>query len=199
MFVFPVYSIVFWWFCSQGWDTSLHDSLELEVLEVSPPRPQPQHYHNHHHHNHQRWGKLCPHNCALHFWGFHIFHFQFFRHVSNESFVFHIFCQASVPTTHSGNIWAMPCLGLVCCSSSTSNVPQEKRFSASKCASVWPIEIMCLLSYSSFRCRSGCRLGCLVGSNETMLLGSPSVEKSWGCLEQSLRLRWKTKSTNQKG
>ena len=38
----------------------------------------------------------------------------------------------SVPTTHSGNTWALPCLALACCSSWKRNVRQEKtRFSAS--------------------------------------------------------------------
>ena len=82
----------------------------------------------------------------------------------------------SVPTTHSGNIWALPCLALACCSSWTSNVRQEKQF---PWASVWPIGIMWF-----FGCRFIVVRGIVLDTwldqknCKTMILGNPSSEIS---------------------
>ena len=71
----------------------------------------------------------------------------------------------SVPTTHithSGNIWALPCLALACCSSWTSNMRQEKQLFSKQWASVSPIGIMWFFS-DRFVIVRGYRLGHLVG------------------------------------
>ena len=94
---------------------------------------------------------------------FHIVNFHLLREVSHESFVFisstfqilrevshenFIFTSSSfISTTHSGNIWALPCLALACCSSWTSNARQEKQFFSEQWASVWPRGIMWFFGY----------------------------------------------------
>ena len=168
MFVFPVYSIVFWWFSSKGWDISWHFHMQQHnqtkfsdihflhgtvatTSTTTTITPQP---------------PLSPttvtttaittttevsheasfsHRPFSDFEGsfarkfrFHIFHFQFQQLIRE-------------------NIWALPCLALACCSFWTSNMCQEKQFFSKQWASVWPI---------SFRFRSGYRLGQLVGSKK---------------------------------
>ena len=111
------------------------------------------HWHNHHYHNHRNWRKLHFHIFHFHFlrevshesfvftlstftfWGKSrtkalFSHLQFFRFWGSRTKTSFSHLPISVPTTHSGNIWALPCLALACCSSWTSNVRQENIFSA---------------------------------------------------------------------
>ena len=71
--------------------------------------------------------------------------FQILREVSHENFIFT--SSSFISTTHSGNIWALPCLALACCSSWTSNARQEKQFFSEQWASVWPRGIMWFFGY----------------------------------------------------
>ena len=96
MFVFPVYSIVFWWVSSKGWDKTRHVQMQQssEILGHSFSPKNCRHHHHHDHppmspppplyHNHHNWRKLRFHIFHFSFWGkshtkasFHIFHVQF--------------------------------------------------------------------------------------------------------------------------
>ena len=97
MSIFPVHSIVFWWFSSKGWDASWHSQCStikrnsptfIFLMELSPPLAQPPlSHHNHHYHP-----PLPPPPRSqppqLTKASFSHLPLQFLRDLSHESFVF---------------------------------------------------------------------------------------------------------------
>ena len=96
MFVFPVYSILFWWVSSKRWDKTRHVQMQqAKFSDIHFPQRTAattttttmithQCHHHHHYHNHHNWRKLRFHIFHFGFWGtshtkasFHIFHVQF--------------------------------------------------------------------------------------------------------------------------
>ena len=145
MFVFPVYSIVFWWFFSKWWDTSWHFQMQHNQAKFSdihflhgtvattgtattitsqPP--------------------LSPTtvttttitNTTLTKTSFSHLRLSDFEGILAGKLRFHIF------TFSSRNLFRKPCH-----SSWTSNVRQEKQFFGEPWASVWPIGSMCFFGY----------------------------------------------------
>ena len=113
MFVFPVYSIVFWWFSSKGWDISWHFHMQqhnqtkfsdihflhgtvatTSTTTTITPQPPLFTHHCHHHRYHNHHGSLARSfiftSSIFRFWG------KFRTKVSLS----HL--PLSVPTTHSG-------------------------------------------------------------------------------------------------
>ena len=112
MFVFPVYSIVFSWSSSKGWDTSWHfqmqhNQADIHFLHGSPPLAQP-----------PLSSTTVTTTTPL----------SQPPQLTKASFS-HL--PLSVPTTHSGNTWTLPCLALAAHLGSRRVRQEKPRFSAS--------------------------------------------------------------------
>ena len=172
-----------------GSDSHMHRCLcslctHLWFMDLSPPLAQPPLSHHNHHHP-----PLSPPTLSQP------------PQLTKASFS-HL--PLSVPTTHithSGNIWALLCLALACCSSWTSNMRQEKQLFSKQLASVSPIGIMWFFSDRFV----------IVRDSFGLSFGTPGWIKAkqwfWKTLlskilnafpEQNLKLPRRTKSTNSK-
>ena len=204
MFVFLVYSIVFWWFSSKGWDTSWHFQMQHNQAKFSDI--------------HFLHGTVATTSTTTTITSqpplspttvttttitttttdasfiFTCSTFSFRGMSRTKASFSHL--PLSVPTTHSGNIWALPCLALACCSSWTSNVRQEKQF---PWASVWPIGIMWFLCFRFIVVR-GIVLDTWLDQKKQQNndSGKPFFWNFLMRCEQSLRLPRKPKSTDSK-
>ena len=90
----------------------------ISFMELWPPLVQPLLLHHNHHY------QTTTTDDSFIFASSTFFDYQFLKKSRRKTSFSHL--PLSVPETHSGNIWALPCLALACCSSWTSNVRQEK-------------------------------------------------------------------------
>ena len=234
MFVFSVYSIVFWWFSSKGWDASWHFQMQhsqpkfsdIHVLHgIAATTSTTTTITSH--------PPLSPTtvtttttdesftftSSTFSFWGksrrkasfSHLPHSVFEGSLKHESFIFTSSTQflrsrrkasfsrlpLSVPTTHSGT--SEPCHVLRLLAARLGRATCARKKISDQWASVWPIGIMwlfgsCVVMVSeSFGTPGWIKKICKI-----MILGKAAFENSYCCLEQSLRLPRKTKSTNSK-